>query len=146
MPELHFERHVPFSPAQMMALVADLNSYPEFVPNCTDMQVEPDRGDPGNVRFARMSVQWGPLSQAYTSRVTVDTAACRIDAKAVDGPFSHLDSKWRFDVEGEGTKVRFDIDFGFSNPLIAAAAGQVFTAKQAEIVDAFMDEAKRRYG
>lgn len=146
MPELHFERHVPFTPAQMMALVSDLNSYPDFVPNCSDMQVERDRGDSGSVYFARMSVRLGPVSQAYTSRVSVDNAACRIAAKAVDGPFSHLDSSWQFDADGDGTKVRFDIDFGFSNPLIAAAAGPVFSAKQAEIVDAFMAEAERRYG
>lgn len=146
MPQLHFERHVRFTSAQMLALVGDLNSYPDFVPNCTDMQVLPDHGQVGNVHLARMSVQVGPFAQAYTSRVTIEESASRIDAVAVDGPFSHLESTWHFVAEGEGTQVLFDINFGFSSPLIAAAAGQLFSAKQAEVVDAFIAEAERRYG
>jgi coenzyme Q-binding protein COQ10 len=147
MPELHFERRVPFTPAQMLELVSDLNAYPSFVPNCTDMQVSPDRVRGDNVQLARMSVAVGPLAQAYTSRVVIDHEACQIKAKAIDGPFAHLDSRWSFTPNDDGsTKVLFDIDFALSNPLLARAAGPLFASKQTEIVDAFMAEAARRYG
>ena len=66
-----------------------------------------------------------------------------ITAKAVDGPFAYLDSKWTFEAEGEGTRIRFDIDFKISNPLMAAVAEPAFAAKQDEIMDAFVDEADR---
>lgn len=143
MPKLSFDRHVSFSPDQMLKLVADIKSYPEFVPNCMDMDV---RTDAANVYLACMTVRFGPMSQAYTSRVTIDEAAKTIKATALDGPFSHLDSEWQFIAEGEGTAVRFDIDFGFSNPLISAVAEPAFAAKQDEILDAFVAEAQRRYG
>ena len=42
--------------------------------------------------------------------------------------------------------VRFDIDFAFSNPLVAAVAEPAFAVKQTEIIDAFLDEADRRFG
>ena len=145
MTKLSFERHVPFTPDQMLALVADLNAYPDFVPNCSGMDVRAAPGQGDDIRIARMAVSFGPIEQAYSSRVMVDKDACSVAATAIDGPFSHLDSKWQFDAESAGTLVRFDIDFGFSNPLIAAAAGSVFSAKQEEIVDAFMAEAARRY-
>ena len=141
-PKLKFTRRVPFSPAQMLSLVGDLKSYPAFVPNCTDMQITPS----GEAQLARMFIEFGPISQAYTSKVTVDKQAGSVVAHAVDGPFSHLDSRWRFTSEGEGTEIQFEIDFGFSNPLIAAVAEPAFAAKQDEIVDAFMLEAERRYG
>ena len=67
-------------------------------------------------------------------------------AKAVDGPFAYLDSKWSFEPEGAGTRVRFDIDFKISNPLLAAVAEPAFAAKQNEIMDAFVEEADRRFG
>lgn len=143
MPKLSFDRHVPFSPAQMLALVADIQSYPQFVPNCSDMEV---RSEPDGAQLARMGIQFGPIAQAYTSRVEVNEKAGTISAQALDGPFSHLDSQWRFVAEGEGTEVRFDIDFGFSNPLISAVAEPAFAAKQDEILDAFIAEARRRYG
>lgn len=146
MPALNFERRVPFPPDKMLALVADLEAYPRFVPNCTEMTVRPDRDRPGNARLARMAIKFGPINQAYTSRVEVNEDAGTISATAIDGPFSHLDSVWHFTPEGEGTLITFDIDFGFSNPLVAAVADPAFAAKQREIIDAFITEAERRYG
>ncbi|UXN75657.1 hypothetical protein N8D56_17265 [Devosia sp. A8/3-2] len=89
---------------------------------------------------------FGPITQAYTSRVTPDSEALTIRAKAVDGPFAYLDSVWSFEQEGMGTRVRFEIDFKISNPLIAAVAEPAFAAKQDEIMRAFADEADNRYG
>jgi coenzyme Q-binding protein COQ10 len=146
MPKLDFDRHVPFAPERMFALVADLRSYPEFIPNCRAMDVRPDPVTPDTVQFARMTLSFGPVTQAYTSRVAFDPARRTIDAQATDGPFSHLVSQWRFEPEGSGARIHFDIDFKISNPLIAAVAEPAFAAKQREIMDAFVAEAERRYG
>lgn len=141
-----FERHVPHLAHNMFALVADLESYPKFIANCRAMIVRPDPGGDPHVKLARMTLAFGPVSQAYTSRVTLDAAAATIAARAVDGPFAYLDSLWRFQPEGMGTRVLFDIEFRISNPLIAAVAEPAFAAKQEEIMDAFAEEADRRYG
>lgn len=146
MPDLFFERHVPHLPERMYDLVNDLETYPHFVPNCAAMDVKRDHGTDEDVRFARMTIRFGPVTQAYTSRVVADPVARTIEAKAVDGPFAYLDSRWSFEPEGQGTRVRFDIDFKIANPLIAAAAEPAFAAKQQEIIDAFVDEADRRFG
>ena len=146
MPKLQFDRRVAHAPERMFALVGDLDSYPRFVPNCRAMLVKSDPGGNGDVRLARMTLNFGPITQAYTSRVTRDAAAGTIDAKATDGPFSHLASQWRFEPDGSGgTRVHFEIDFRISNPLIAAVAEPAFAAKQREIMDAFITEADRRY-
>jgi len=142
-----FERHVPHLPKPMFEIVGDLADYPRFIPNCKAMDVRPDPGARGkDVRLARMTLSFGPITQAYTSRVTTDHEALTIAAKAVDGPFAYLDSIWTFEPEGQGTRVRFEIDFKISNPLIAAVAEPAFAAKQDEIMQAFADEADRRYG
>ena len=141
---LDLDRHVAHAPERMCGLVADLQSYPRFIPNCADMQVRPD-GAP-DVVFARMTLSFGPITQAYTSRVVLAPAQRTIDARATDGPFSHLVSHWRFEPEGGGARIHFDIDFKISNPLIAAVAEPAFAAKQREIMDAFVTEAERRYG
>ncbi|MGV8830681.1 MAG: type II toxin-antitoxin system RatA family toxin [Devosia sp.] len=142
-----FERHVPHVPMRMFEIVADLGDYPRFIPNCKAMEVrtDPAAGD-GNVLLAKMTLNFGPITQAYTSRVTTDPAALTIVAKAVDGPFAYLDSVWRFEAEGMGTRVRFEIDFKISNPFVAAVAEPAFAAKQEEIMRAFAEEADRRFG
>jgi coenzyme Q-binding protein COQ10 len=139
-----FEHHVPHLPQKMYEIVADLEDYPRFVPNCKAMAVRPDAG--GTTKLATMTLYFGPITQAYTSRVVLDPEARTIKAKAVDGPFAYLDSLWSFEPEGMGTRVRFEIDFKISNVLIAAIAEPAFAAKQAEIIQAFIDEADRRYG
>jgi len=143
MPDLFLERHVPHLPQAMFNLVNDLESYPRFIPNCKAMDV---RQQADGSRLARMTISFGPITQSYTSKVTADAAAMTITAVAVDGPFAYLDSKWSFSPEGEGTRIRFDIDFKFSNALIAAVAEPAFASKQDEIIDAFGDEADRRFG
>jgi coenzyme Q-binding protein COQ10 len=142
MPDLYFDRHVPHLPDRMFELVNELERYPRFLPNVSSMVVRPA----GDARLATMTVRFGPVTQSYTSRVEADPVARTIIAKAVDGPFAYLDSKWTFEPEGEGTRVRFDIDFHIANPLLAAVAEPAFAAKQQEIIDAFMDEADRRFG
>ncbi|GHA11772.1 ubiquinone-binding protein [Devosia pacifica] len=140
----YFERHVPHLPEKMLELVADLESYPEFIPNCRSMKVRPAEKE--NARFATMTLSFGPITQGYTSRVTKNTDDNTITAKATDGPFAYLDSVWRFEKEGMGTRVRFELDFKISNPFIAAVAEPAFAAKQEEIMNAFVEEADRRYG
>jgi coenzyme Q-binding protein COQ10 len=144
MPDLFLERHVPHLPERMFDLVSDMESYPKFVPNCSALSVQPD-GTP-NTKYAKMTIQFGPIKQAYTSRVTEDRASKTIIAKSNDGPFSYLDSRWTFEPEGQGARIRFDISFKISNPLIAAVAEPAFAAKQEQILDAFLDEADRRFG
>lgn len=142
-----FERHVPHLPQRMYEIVADLEDYPRFVPNCRAMDLRPDpAAGEADVKLAKMTLFFGPITQAYTSRVTLDPVARTIRAKAVDGPFSYLDSVWSFEPEGQGTRVRFEIDFKISNMLIAAVAEPAFAAKQEEIMRAFSDEADRRFG
>ena len=146
-----FERMVPHSAAQMLALVADVETYPDFIPHCEHMEVRRSFDAPDTRFDARMHIRFGPIAQAYTSRIEVDHAACTLRARAVDGPFSHLDSIWRFTETGQGTKIRFDIDFGIAKVIggkfnmLAVVAEPAFAAKQEEIIDAFVAEAQRRY-
>lgn len=142
----HLERLVPHSAEQMLALVADVESYPQFIPHCERMDVRRAADRPEEKFDARMHIRFGPISQAYTSKITVDHDAMTLSARSVDGPFSNLSSIWRFTEGGQGTKIVFDIDFRIANPLIRSVAEPAFAAKQDEIMDAFVAEANRRYG
>lgn len=94
---------------------------------------------------ALMSIEFGPISQSYTSEVEINHQALTVSATAIDGPFSHLNSYWTFTPGEQATKVDFRVDFKFANPLLSAIAEPAFAAKQEEIIDAFIAEAKRRY-
>jgi len=103
-----------------MALVSDMASYPGFVPNCSAMEISNAKGDPVYQCNATMHMSFGPISQSYTSLVTLDREAMSIVSRAGDGLFSHLVSHWRFFPEGEGTRIQLRIDFEIANPVIRA--------------------------
>ena len=143
MPKLGFERRVPHAPERMFALVADLEDYPRFIPNCSAMAVRPT--SEADTVAAEMTIRFGPITQSYLSRVSLDPEALTIRAVAERGLFRHLDSVWRFEPDGPGTRIHFDIDFKIANPLIAAVAEPAFGQKQDEIMNAFVTEANRRF-
>ena len=70
-----------------------------------------------------------------------------IEIRLVEGPFRHLEGFWRFDALGEDAcKVSLDLEFEFSNRLLAMAFGKVFTQVAGTLVDSFVKRANERYG
>lgn len=141
-----FERIVPHSADQMLALVADVESYPDFIPHCQKMEVTRSTSAPETRFSARMHIRFGPVFQAYTSAITINPEAKTLSARATDGPFSYLSSIWHFLPAQQGSHIRFEIDFKIANPLIRSVAEPAFAAKQEEIIDAFVAEAQKRFG
>ena len=131
---------VPFTPAQMFALVNDVVRYPEFLPWCTGARVE----DISDIeRLASIKVARGLLRTEFTTRNTL-RANEQIQMQLAEGPFSALSGEWRFEAIGErGCRVQFRMQFTFKNRLTASALGGVFESLCASIVDAFAQRAQK---
>ena len=71
-----------------------------------------------------MSVGYGAIRESFTSRVTLRPRTDEIDVVNLDGPFAHLDNRWRFrDVPG-GSEVHFYIDYAFRSRMLALVDGR----------------------
>ncbi len=133
---------VPYSSAQMYALVNDIARYPEFLPWCVGASVEDVAPDE---RVASLSVSRGVLRTEFTTRNTLRNDA-QILMILVDGPFRSLTGRWTFEPIGDkGSKVGFRVDFEFKNALTAAAFSSVFQSMCGTIVDAFVARARKIY-
>ncbi|KAK0651603.1 dehydrase and lipid transport-domain-containing protein, partial [Cercophora newfieldiana] len=73
---LHTRRTLPYPPSQLYTIIADIDSYRFFLPNCTESRVtswtSPRTGDQQQPRWpalADLTIGWGPFTQSYTSRV-----------------------------------------------------------------------------
>jgi len=134
---------VPYTAAEMYELVNDIEHYPEFLPWCERTEVQ-SRGD-DEVR-ARIHAKKGGIHHSFSTinRMQKDKM---ITIRLLEGPFRHLEGFWRFDdIQNQGCRVTFDLEFEFSNKLINLTAG-VFLQKTANIfIDAFCERAKIRYG
>lgn len=147
MPKHSETRTLPYTARQMFDLVADVNSYPEFLPWCAAARVREttDHGET-QVMDADLVISFKVFRERFTSRVTLWQDGSRIDTAYLDGPFRYMESTWGFaDVEG-GCEVSFDVDFEFRNALLQGAAGLFFNEAMQRIVRAFERRAAELYG
>ncbi|MEZ5893624.1 MAG: type II toxin-antitoxin system RatA family toxin [Parvularculaceae bacterium] len=135
---------VPYSAAQMFALVADVEKYPQFLPWCVGLRVI-ERGE--GTLTADMIVAYKVFRERFRSRVKLDAEGKRIDVTYVDGPFRNLENRWRFiDRPEGGSTIDFEIEFEFKNFLLQATAQAVFDRAFSRMSEAFVKRADEIYG
>ena len=147
MPKQGDVRKLPYTAAQMYALVADVGSYPEFLPWCSAARIR-SRDDRGEVEVmeADLVISFRVFRERFGSRVTLYNDGHRIDTEYIDGPFKYLKSRWLFrPVEG-GCEVDFHVDFEFKNRVLQGVIGVVFNEAMQLIVRAFEERAHALYG
>ena len=143
MPQVSRSALVPYSAAQMYALVDGIKQYPEFLPWCRSA-VEHSR-DSAEVR-ASIEIAKGAVNKAFTTCNKM-TPGAQIEMSLLDGPFKHLHGFWRFDALRENAcKVSLELDFEFSNRLVSMAIGPVFNQVANTMVDCFVERARSVYG
>jgi len=140
--ELHRTVIVPYTPAQMFELVADIERYPEFVPWCADSQLL-ERDDDSLV--GRLEMAMGPLTGGLTTRNRLEPPGA-MTLELVEGPFSQLQGEWQFKSLGEtGCQVDLQMRFAFSNPVKDLVLGAAFEQTCNRLVDAFVARAAEVY-
>jgi coenzyme Q-binding protein COQ10 len=151
MPTHNETRVVPYTADQMYALVADVASYPQFLPWNAAARIRSRRliqgtdGD-GEVMEADLVISFKVFREKFGSRVTLWPAPKRIETEYLDGPFRHMRSTWGFrDVEG-GCEISFFVDFEFRNAILQGIIGIVFNDAMLRVVRAFERRAAALYG
>ncbi|WP_411820565.1 type II toxin-antitoxin system RatA family toxin [Hyphococcus formosus] len=139
---------VPYTAEQMFDLVADVKRYPEFLPWCNALRiVKSDVIDGQGTLTADMVVAYKVFRERFRSHVTLDRAQKQIDTTYVDGPFSNLENRWRFeDLPEGGSRIHFEIAFEFKNFLLQATAQAVFDKAFGRMSEAFVKRAHEVYG
>jgi ribosome-associated toxin RatA of RatAB toxin-antitoxin module len=134
---------VPFSASRMFDLVADIESYPSFLPWCRGAHVVPH----GDCEVeATLEIAKGPLRKSFTTRNRLHPGR-RIDLQLVAGPFRHLEGHWVFEDLGDsGARVSLELDFDVGGALLRRTLGPVFNEIAGTMVDAFCRRARSVYG
>ena len=147
MPTHSETRTLPYTAQQMYDLVADVESYPEFLPWCSAARIR-ERGSAGDheVMEADLVISFKVFRERFGSRVTLWPEHGKIDTEYIEGPFRYMESTWKFaDIDG-GCEVQFDVDFEFRNRVLQGVIGVVFNDAMQRIVRAFERRAAELYG
>jgi len=133
---------VKFSAQQMFDLVNDIESYPQFLPWCSQSRIIKREG---NMVEAELSISKGGFQKAFSTRNELDMGK-QMTVSLIDGPFSHLAGVWQFQpLREDASKIVFDLDFELSGKLASLAFGAVFNQICNTMVSSFTQRAKVVY-
>jgi ribosome-associated toxin RatA of RatAB toxin-antitoxin module len=138
---------VPHTPAQMFALVEDVERYPEFLPGVVGAKLVEAREQE---QVGRLEMEKAGVREQFTTRNTL-TRPERIDMHLLNGPFRSLEGVWTFvpileDGVIKGTRVGLTVRFEFRNPLTSMLLSRSFEGIFASLIDSFTKRAQVVYG
>ena len=153
MPHHQDTRELPYTARQMYDLVADVESYPKFLPWNSAARIRSRNMLPSGAEeiAADLVISFKVFREKFGSRVVLwpadpETGVLKIDTEYLDGPFKYMRSGWTFeDLPQGGSKVGFFVDFEFRNAILQKLIGVVFHEAMSRIVRAFEDRANTLY-
>ncbi|MDO9526431.1 MAG: type II toxin-antitoxin system RatA family toxin [Gemmobacter sp.] len=154
MPTHQETRKVPYTAQQMYDLVADVGSYPQFLPwnSAARVRSRSPMPDGAELMEAELVISFKVFREKFGSRVVLWPEQLKIDTEYLDGPFKYMKSNWAFrDLPPQngkpgGSEITFFVDFEFRNAILRGIIGLVFNEAMQRIVRAFETRARALYG
>ena len=138
MPQLEYKRILPFENKKLFDLVLDIESYPEFLEECSSARIISK--DEKKI-IADLAIKFKGFEEKYRSEVTIGNDI--IEARATSGPFKYLYNKWKFKkISNTETEIEFFIDFEFNNSLFSGIMNLIFQDSASKMLLAFENRAK----
>ncbi|MFT4090733.1 MAG: type II toxin-antitoxin system RatA family toxin [Asticcacaulis sp.] len=147
MARFHLDRVLPYRAEDLWHMVGDVQKYPEFIPWITALRTyNPTTPAEGVTSFdADVSVGFKMLSERFSTRVTKHVAGHTIHMGLLRGPLKKLDGLWRFTSVERGTRIDFDMDMDFRNPLLNAMLKANFNLAVSKLMGVFEQRAHQLY-
>jgi coenzyme Q-binding protein COQ10 len=140
---IHRSALVPYSAREMFDLVADIPSYPKFLPWCGGARVLSREED---AVIASIDIAYHGVHKTFTTRNLLQHGKM-MEIRLLDGPFSYLQGFWRFAALDEhASRVSLDLEFEVANRLISVVLTPVFSSLANQLVDSFHHRARDIYG
>ena len=139
---------VAHSADDMFKLVADVESYPKFLPLCEALKLKRrENRDGKEVLMTTMVVGYKLIRESFTTEVILDSDARTIVVHYLDGPFSYLENRWTFrPLTSKSCEIDFYIAYSFRSRLLERLMGGLFDKAVRRYTTAFEERADAIYG
>ena len=139
---------VAHSADDMFRLVADVESYPKFLPLCEALKLKRrENRDGKEVLMTTMVVGYKLIRESFTTEVILDPDARAIVVHYLDGPFSYLENRWTFrPLTSKTCEIDFYIAYSFRSRLLERLMGGLFDKAVRRYTTAFEERADAIYG
>jgi coenzyme Q-binding protein COQ10 len=143
MTTIHRSAIVPYSAHQMFELVADIPSYPKFLPWCGGARINSTQGDEV---IAAIDIAYSGVHRTFSTRNLLQRDKM-MEIQLLEGPFSYLQGFWQFKaLDEQSCKISLDLEFDVANRIVGLALTPVFSNIANQLVDRFHRRAMELYG
>ena len=127
----------------LLNVVADVQSYPEFIPFCSNVNIY-DRVCSQELESfsARLSINFKFIAENFVTKVVVNRKLKTIKITGDTKPFKSLIADWSFTEEEDFCKVTFSLKVSFSSFIKERVVSISFEKIALNIIDAFECRAK----
>ena len=149
MPQIDVRRKIARPPRELFNLVADIETYPSFLPGCVGAKIHERReGENGLFLVAELVFALKTLAalhlapeERFLSSVVLSSENLVIEAEQMEGLFQHLRCQWFFEEKEGGCAVRCFLDFSFRSRFLHYLATPLLDYAVARAVAAFEEVA-----
>ncbi len=143
MPSHHAHIDLPYTQEQVFDLVADFESYPQFLPHVLQARILRREG---NTLFCEQVFRVGPAKFRFRTQTQLDPPHA-IHVICADSPFGSFDDRWRFVAMPRGgthvtCRTEFHVHAGPLRLLVDKVLDDIFSST----IHAFERRARRLYG
>jgi len=134
---------LPYSQDQLFSLVADVKSYPEFLPWCLGARIL----ETNTTGFdAELAIGFKMVRESFKSRVILNRPS-HIEINYLDGPFKDLKNSWLFKKTDQTDECQIDffLEFEFKSPILESLIGLLLEDAIRRMVNAFEARANHIY-
>ena len=140
--EISYKKILKFSPKNIYDIVADIESYSQFIPGCFSSKIISKEG---SIIEAKLGVKYLIMSGVFISRVTFDPRKLSIVSEGINGPFNSVFTKWSFDRNDNGVLVKVSINLDLSNKVFELLLKKNLEKVFSQVVVSFEERADILY-
>lgn len=123
-------------PKHVFDLIYDIERFPTFMPNVTEVRVILDEGDRKIVEWD-MLIDDAPLN--WTEEVRYERDCLTVKFTALDGAFSQFDGFWRMWSGVTGTELEISVLYNLGLPEIEDIIGPILGERLRQNLKAMLD-------
>ncbi len=141
MPEIASEIYIAKSPAEVYVLAKDLEGLAPYLKDVDKLSVREVRGNTSTSEWAASAmgkkIRWVEIETWYDDEL-------RNTFTSPEGDFERYEGGWRFEPDGEGTRVRLEISYQLNLPLFGGLLQKLIRKLMQENTDGFLRGLKAR--
>lgn len=142
MPTEAIDKILPFATDDMFDLVKNIERYPDFINWVKAMRILESEE---THKIAEILLAFKGFSGTFTTKVEPIPNRQRVNITLVDGPLKHLDAHWEIFPHEDGARIHFEMDYAFSNRVLALLARMNMDKAIEKILQAFINAAEFYY-